>query len=643
MATHVIPTPAAPPAAAPSGTGTGATAPAATVAAPAPVTGLGWAWLRLSAAFTDAVTDLTDREDLTVQCAPGLGRGAPGCFVPSLAAIELDGTHLRQDPATCDPSWPADRDRYPALWGVLTHEAAHAAHTRWSVPDGAPAAAADAAMALEESRIEAVQVRRRPADRRWLRASATSLILADFTTSPTAAPATPPATAPAPSGGAPSGGAPSGASAGAPATAPTAPPPAPPVTTPHAAMTPWNAGRAAALILARTDTGILEPGETKPLAEVVLDVLGPTRLSALAALWHRAHATGDDDAEAMMDLGRRWCRILDVNPDRHAPPPPPGTPGASGDPSALADALGATMVAVHAAAAEPAAGPGRPDPGEMRRQEKDARDTADRAARRVFGASTASTTARGRTAITGTRPPTPGEQAAARRLARRLRAAAHRDRVTTTHTSPTPPGRLSMRGALAADAQRAAGTVPTAEPFTRTTRRHVPAPPLRVGIACDVSGSMLPLAAPVASAAWILARAAGHIPDAVSATVIFGARVRPIVHPGHTPNAVTEFAARDPREDFVKAVDALDSALDLTRPGAARLLVIVSDGIFKDDQPTDGQKRIDRLTAAGCGVLWLSMTTKTRAMNGAHLVTLTDPAAAADAIGAAAARALRTV
>src|SRR5690606_41263809 len=115
----------------------------------------------------------------------------------------------------------------------------------------------------------------------------------------------------------------------------------------------------------------------------------------------------------------------------------------------------------------------------------------------------AATARRGATRTTCPRPPTPGEQAAARRLARRLRAAAHRDRVTTTHTSPTPPGRLSMRGALAADAQRAAGTVPTAEPFTRTTRRHVPAPPLRIGIACDASGSMDARAAPVASAARI--------------------------------------------------------------------------------------------------------------------------------------------
>ena len=617
MATHVIPTPA-PTTAAPSGT-----APAAptSTTGPAPGTGLTGAWLALSATFTDAVTDLTDREDLTVKCAPGLGRGAPGCFIPSLATIELDGRHLRQDPGTCDPSWPADRDRYPAMWGVLTHEAAHATHTRWALPDGASAAAAEAAIALEESRIEVAQIRRRPADRRWIRACVTSLVLADFTTPPTSG---------STSGAAPSGG---GTPTGATGT--------PPVTTPHAAMTPWNAGRAAALLLARTDAGILERAETRALAEEVLCVLGPTRLGALAALWHLAHDTRDDDTDTMMDLGRRWCRILDVDPDRPVPPPPPGTPGASGDPSPLADAIGATMTAVHNAAATPATGSGSPDPSEKRRQEKDAKNAADRAARRVFGASSTATAPRGATRTTGTRPPNAGEQAAARRLARQLRAAAHRDRVTTTHTSPTPPGRLSMRGALTADAQRAAGAVPTAEPFTRTTRRHVPAPPLRIGIACDVSGSMNALAAPVASAAWIMARAAGHIPDAPAATLIFGARVRPIVHPGKTPPAVTEFAARDNYENFVQAIDALDSAVDLTRPGAARLLVIVSDGIFKDDQRKDGQKRLDRLTAAGCGVLWLSMSHRTRAMNGAHTVTLTDPATAADTIGAAAIRALR--
>jgi hypothetical protein len=638
MTAHIVTAPATGPTTA-SGP---APAPGPGAAAPAPAAapargGVRGQWLRLSAAFTDAVADLTDREDLTVQCAPGLGQGAPGCFVPALATIELDGAHLGHKPETCDPTRPADRARYAALWGVLVHEAAHATHTRWEPPTGAPAAAIDAALALEESRIEAAQVRRRPTDRPWLRASATHLILNDFFTPTASAPAASTGTSgPAAAGaGAPSGSAPSGAAAGVGAV----------VSTPGAAMTPWNAGRAAALLLARTDAGILTPAETAALREVVVEVLGESRLSALSALWHIAHATADTDGEAMLELGRRWCRIIGARPDQPAPTPPPGTPGASGDPSPLVKAVGETLIAVHnapdTAATAPGSAPEPTDRGEERRQEKKAREEAQRAARRVFAPSTTPTTRRGPTAITGTRTPTPAEQAAARQLARQLRAAAHRDRVTTRTTSPTPPGRLSMRGALAADAQRAAGVTPTAEPFTQTIRRHVPAPPLRIGIACDVSGSMNAFAAPVASAAWIIARAAAHVPDAVSASVIFGARVRALTHPGRVAAKVPVFAADDPREDFVEAIDALDAAVELTRPGAARLLVIVSDGQFKDDHPTLGQKRLDRLTASGCAVLWLAPHQYATVMRGAHHVTLTDPARTADTIGAAATHALR--
>jgi hypothetical protein len=577
---------------------------------------------------------------------PGGGLGAPGCFLPALATIELDGAHLRHRPETCDPTRPADRYRYPVLWGVLVHEAAHATHTRWEPPAGAligaPAAAIDAAMALEESRIEAAQIRRRPADRPWLRVTASSLVLPSFftPTTGTSAPGAPPATGPTGTSGTPSG---SGASSGAGAAGAGAA-----VATPGGAMTPWNAGYAAALLLARTDAGILTSAETASLREVVVGVLGESRLSALSALWHIAHTTSDTDGEAMLELGSRWCRIIGTRPDQPVPAPPPGTPGASGDPSPLVKAIGETLIAVHNSSDTPATAPGTAaDPGaptdrrEERRQEKEARDQAQRAARRVFAPSTTPTTRRGPTAITGTRPPQPAEQAAARRLARQLRAAAHRDRVTTHTTSATPPGRLSMRGALAADAQRAAGTTPTAEPFTRTVRRHVPAPPLRVGIACDVSGSMNAFAAPVASAAWIIARAAGHVPDAISASVIFGARVRALTHPGQTPAQVPVFAATDLREDFTTALDALDAALDLSRPGAARLLVIVSDGKFKDPHPTLGQQRLDRLTTAGCAVLWLAPDRHATVLDGAHRLTLADPAQTADTIGAAATRALR--
>ena len=566
------------------------------------------AWLRLSAAFTEQVETLTGRDDLTVTCMPGAGRGAPGCLIPALASVELDGVHLGRAPATCDPRRPSDRERYPALWGVFIHETAHVRHSIWRVPTGAATAHAEAATTLEESRIEAAHLRRRPTDRRWLRASAHDLVLADFTPAP-------------------------GTRASEPATAPA----------PRVAMTPWEAARAAALLLARVDAGVLDGDETETLATAVTSVLGPSRLGALAALWRIAHATADDDHAAMLELGRRWCAILGAAPD--APPPSPeGEDDPSGRPSPLAEAIAASLTAVADADAPPPAPPRAANAkAKAREEEKAARRRSDRAARRVFTdpARTGRSDDR-HTPISGTRVPTRDEQAAARRLARLLRAAAHRERIATVTTSATPPGRLRMRGALAADAQRAAGAIPTAEPFTRTTRRHVPAPPLRLGIACDVSGSMHALAAPIASAAWIIARAAAHVPDASSATVVFGNDVHPVTYPGHAPTRVREFTAIDSTEKFCEAIDALDSAMELTRPGAARLLIVVSDGIFTPEEIAGGQERITRLTNSGCGVLWLALNDRALVMNGAYLLTLTDPADAATAIGQAATRALRT-
>jgi hypothetical protein len=148
---------------------------------------------------------------------------------------------------------------------------------------------------------------------------------------------------------------------------------------------------------------------------------------------------------------------------------------------------------------------------------------------------------------------------------------------------------------------------------------------------------------PVASAAWILARAATSITGIRAATVTYGATVTPVTWPGRAPALVTEFGARDDTEMFCLAVDALDHALDLSRPGAARLLVIVSDGqYFADGERDGGQQRITRLAAAGCGVLWIAPDTPfSDPMTGTKAVTLTDPAATADAIARAATAALR--
>ncbi|MEV6639655.1 hypothetical protein [Amycolatopsis sp. NPDC051371] len=561
-------------------------------------------WLTLSAAFGDEVPTIADRDDLVVTVAPGAGHGAPACFFPDLATIEVDGTYLDTgvDPATVEPHRVGDRKRYRTIWGLLTHEAGHAHFSRWRAPAGAPPGAAAAADALEESRMEARQVQHRPGDRYWLRASATNLILADT-------------------------------QAHDPAAAPQ--------------MTAQDAARSAALLLARVDAGILTRREVATVDRVVRDILGTDTLTTLRRIWRAAHRTADDDATRMIELGRRWCDAIgtDANQPPDTPDPNATAHGTgNGTPSPLAGAITSAAAAIARAVAATVA---PTDPVtqaiDARAADDTARQQAQDAANAVFGGTGTGFDATARH-ITGTRAPSATEQTASRHLARALTTAGHRERTATKTRSTVPPGRLRMRGAMTADAQRSAGAIPTAEPFTRTTRSVVPAPPLRLGIICDVTASMSALTDPVASAAWILAHAAHHTAvPATTATVVFGAGiVTPITRPGATPAKVTTFGTRYGGHAIDTAISALDGALDLSRPTAARLLVIISDGNFELETRQPGQKMLDRLRESGCAVLWLAPDKPgTDPMNGATVHTLTDPTTTARAIGQAATAALR--
>lgn len=342
---------------------------------------------------------------------------------------------------------------------------------------------------------------------------------------------------------------------------------------------------------------------------MVAAALGAESLGRLRMIWRAALTVADDDAEAMIDLGRRWCEEVGVDPAKpgrgshaHGCPDPSGAASSSGpapgaapagpttggtvsdcaapagaqrDPadspgaSALADAMAEACTSVEVMvlleAPTPAQNPATDAASQRAEQDSRARVTATSEKLITTGKVTVGGGHHGRTAAAGTRAPNPSERSAARVLGRALDTAGVRERVAIRTGSVLPPGRLRMRGARAADAQRAAGAMPTAEPFVRTTRRPVPAPPLRIGVACDVSGSMHAFAGPVASTAWILAHAAHHARVPVTtATVIFGRHVRIITRPGAVPSAVTEFATADDREAADVAIDALDGAL---RPG----------------------------------------------------------------------------
>ncbi|MGP3949634.1 VWA domain-containing protein [Streptomyces sp. 7N604] len=569
-------------------------------APPRPQTGH---WLRIAAALTERLPELTGREDVIVTCEEQTRSGAPAAFYPTLAALEIDrALFALLKPATIDPVRPGDEERYPVAWGAFTHEAAHAAHSRWTTPPPLRGTALDAAGALlEESRAEHAHLHRRPGDRRFLRAAVHTLVLGDFTSDTPA--------------------------------------------------DQWQAAMAAGLILARRDTGILDEDETDALENTVTGILGKDLLETLAAIWTAAHTTADADGQAMLQHATAWCQALGADPAGPEPAPDP-TAGRLGE---LTEAIGKVVAAVTANEAAQAAVQARVEAARTARQQAKAAHAAHarqaaKTAEKVFAPGRRPYTpgepgkgGRGRSPVTGTRPPTGAEKAAAGQLARALRAAAYRERTTTVTASQAPPGRLNMRQALTRDAQKAAGAIPTATPWTRTVHRVGPTPPLRVGIAVDVSGSMSIAAAPIASAAWIVAKATSLTdPDSRSATVAYDHSVTAITAPGRAPARVAEFDARGVGHSLAEAIDALEAGVDLTRPGTGRLLVVASDGYYGRTQAAQAAARITALRATGCAVLWLAFAPDPRPLPGATPLELTEPAQAAAAIAKAATGALAT-
>ena len=133
------------------------------------------AWLPLSAALTAQIPAIAGRDDLVVACAPGAGHGAPGCYLPALARVEVDGTHLGARPCHRRPRPPQRPGTLPRHLGRADprgrpRRATAAGPPRSRPPRRPPGPRQRSCWRSPGSKPPSFAAA--PGDRRWLRASA---------------------------------------------------------------------------------------------------------------------------------------------------------------------------------------------------------------------------------------------------------------------------------------------------------------------------------------------------------------------------------------------------------------------------------------------------------------------------------------
>ncbi len=550
-------------------------------------------WRALSAAYTDLAEHYTGRLDLRVTVAPhaaghsdpGNRHPIPGRYLPATRQLDLDGTLLTDRPTTSfEPDQlnlddPATTARIATLHGVFCHELGHAEYSRWRWPEDPPAPdLAQTVALLEEIRMERRIAQQRPHQTTWLRAAARTLLC----------------------------------DAG------------------QVGDSLYDLAHAATLTLGRVAAGTLQPADVEPVLTLIETRFDNHHIDRLATLWEHTFACDDEDYPTLATIAEQFHDLFADN-DNDNDTRPPDSPGSG---QAVADALAASLTAA-ATATTTALEQGEHPPGTLadlpdllrpapthtpddggggEPDHQPAPDPADHPppararlqadAEHVFPrTSPAAGTAGGRQPAHTRRRPRTDEHILRRHVAAELHRARWRDRSATTVADTLPPGRLRVRDALQHDAQLRAGQHPTAQPWRRTRRRTIEQPRIRLATLLDVSGSMRNAAAELSSAAWVLANAV-HDAGGSCATAAFGDTVGAVTAPGQPPRDVIELDTFGGTEHIADALDVVSGALNLYQPGAPRLVVILSDGIWVSPaQRTIADQRISTLRAHGVHIL----------------------------------------
>jgi hypothetical protein len=589
-------------------------------------------WLPVGANIAKVANDWAARTDLVVFIGEGATEGrAPALFRPDIAEIEIDiekAFGFGVKPETIgDLERAANRYEFPRATGAILHEAFHARFSRWDIVQTSKELEADefqALILLEESRIEKFGVALDKNYRSFLRAVALDLVIGDLDV---------------------------------------------------ATLKDLNvatSAQLAGLVHARVIAGILDADEVTEILQAIRKVLGEEAFVELAEIADKFQQHANHFVmEKSYPLAKRWAEIVRNLQEERGEQPQENfeLSFGSGEEGGISDELKKVLEALSESAENVVMTASQElydqetkerwdEQVKERAEEAKEREKALDSARSVFegeesdesedsSASTSETYGRGTySKLVETRNPEASERRAAVLVARMLEKAKYRERDIIERTSQIPQGKLRTRAAVQNAAQKSRGLLATADEWSRRVRKHTDEPTLNVGVMVDISGSMRAAMQPMATTAWVMSEAVRRV-QGKTAMVYYGQDVFPTLKAGQHLDQVKVWTAQDPTEKFDKAFTALDGALNLLNGRGARLLVVVSDGVYTDPETEKARKWLKRCEQEGVAVLWLTFSISSfeasRIADGTKTVVLSgtlNPADAAVEIGRAAAQAL---
>jgi hypothetical protein len=564
-------------------------------------------WLSIGADVGTLVNQIAGRYDLVGLAGPNAGSGAPACFKPAIAEVEVNTDVAFGIGIT--PEMIGDiklRDTqydFPKAIGAIAHEAFHARFSAWDLTAAQIALNEDefkALVLLEESRIEARGAIAEPRYRVFLRSSALEIALEDVEN--------------------------------------------------FEGDSVEQLAQLVGLVHGRVIADILDIDEVQEILDLVESGLGRDTVEKLSSILRKFQAhDNNSDLTAVYPLAIEWVKIVrELAEERGEIPTAEQMEMMRKIMQKLAEASDGIGVANYS---------DLEDQRESEDWKEEVNQRADKAkevrehddvAKEVFGKGTGPSHAKTRSTLIGRRKPTGEERSAAVIVARMLEKAKYRERDITEVASILPPGRLRPKALVQQAALRDKGIHKQVEAFRKNKRTHTEDPTLTVGVMVDISGSMNAAMEPMATTAWVMSEAVKRV-QGKCAMVYYGSDVFPTLKAGQHLDEVAIYSAPDGTEKFDKAFKAINGSLDLLNGTGARLLVVVSDGEYTNDERRSARSWMSRCEQAGVAVLWLPFDNGRSArdlLNGSSVGVMAgtmDPAKTAGEIGSMAAKLLTKV